>query len=532
MSVEALSIDKSNADLIVALESSPGTLPGSPVWVRYPIRSFSGSFGGTNELLAQRVISKRNRLKAGDIVGAAVDGSHDIYATPTVLDFLAPRILHTAGDAVPQGGGVFDSGLAVVSTGYDLGTAAAGAGFVDGHLVYAENFATAANNGLKEVTGTASDVVQASGLTAEASPPAGAIIRVVGIQFGTSELDVVKDVNQYPNLTIASGTLDWEDFPECAPGRWIKIGGSATADKFTAAANNGYARILSRTASVLTLDRAPGGADGETDMSDETGTSKTIKIWFASQYKDEQLDDAKYAKTTSRFVRRLGAANPTSGPTDIQAEELEACTWIGTTIGVTAQAEVTVSFNVIGTDFSSFTGISTDVDSADGATITDIPDSEFLTAGRYLTVSNLAAVADSSTGNAAPDLLTNKVTDWTIAIDNQGSVLTATGEDTGFDVSINEAAVTVGIEPYFTDIASKIGIGANTTYQLQLGWQRSFNGRTAGMLLDFPRGKLGQGQVTVPDQGALKQSLNLSCFDDTDHDMTMSINTFWYVENA
>ena len=58
--------------------------------------------------------------------------------------------------------------------------------FNAGDLILAENFTNAGNNGLKNITASASGTLTASGLVAEASPPSDAQITQVGFQFTTA----------------------------------------------------------------------------------------------------------------------------------------------------------------------------------------------------------------------------------------------------------------------------------------------------------------------------------------------------------
>jgi len=283
MATEVKSLPSTAAKLIAAREASIGALPGSPVFFNVPANSYS-DFGPTFELVSPRLVTQRRR-KAGDIVGETVQAGFETDFTPTVADQFWEAVFHSVFDRQPAKGTVFDTGLAVTATGYDIGTDADTAGWEAGHLLFAENFATSGNNGLKTVTGTSSNEVTVAGLSAEASPPDRAVVRAVGIQFGSGELDVDKTSGQYPKLVIASGSLAWTSFNLKAGSR-IKIGGTAAANRFVGAANNGWARVLSVSATDLELDRADGGADLTTDMSTETGTGLSIQIFISDRIVD------------------------------------------------------------------------------------------------------------------------------------------------------------------------------------------------------------------------------------------------------
>ncbi|HJZ22050.1 MAG TPA: phage tail tube protein, partial [Bradyrhizobium sp.] len=83
-----------------------------------------------------------------------------------------------------------------------------------------------------------------------------------------------------------------------AVGQWIKIGGTATTDRFAAAINT-RARIIAITATALTLDNLPVG------WTTDAGTGKTIKVWFGDRI-------INGVTTISQTIERgdLGQATP------------------------------------------------------------------------------------------------------------------------------------------------------------------------------------------------------------------------------
>jgi hypothetical protein len=63
-------------------------------------------------------------------------------------------------------------------------------------------------------------------------------------------------------------------------GQVIKIGGTLTAFRFNAAANNAFVRVIAITANALTLDNLPSG------WAVDAGAGKTIRIWAGDQIKN------------------------------------------------------------------------------------------------------------------------------------------------------------------------------------------------------------------------------------------------------
>ena len=530
MTTEVDSIKGVAAQLILADEATIGVLPGSPQYYGLDVNSF-GAFGSTQQLLSRRVLSQRRRRLRGDIVAKDVAADFQVDFTPTIANKLMPSLMQAEYFAQPQHGGVFATtpDLTVTSTGYDIGTGAAAAGYIASHLLFAEGFATAANNGLKTVTALSSDEVQVSGLTAEASPPDAAKITVVGIQFGTGELDVVKDAGNYPTLEIASGILDWTDY-QLRPGSRIKIGGTATGDRFNTAANNGHARVRSVSATTLVLDRAPGGADDDTDMSDETGTGKTIKIWLFDQVKDETLDSSLYARNTLFMERRLGEPNPVGAAGEIQAEDLFGMVDNTFAIQIGARDKSFIDLAFLGIDSIEHTGGSGDEIQTDGATILSLPESGFLNNSSHVRRA-LLTVVDEANGDGAPPPLFNYATQFEIAVSNNAAVLEAVGRATGFDVNTNDFVADVNITDWFTDITTKTTIAANTQCQLEFAWERVIGtSGTGAVVIDFPSGSLGNGAIEVTIDTAMRQTLTFEAAHSEVHDMTMSYNFGRYVE--
>lgn len=172
--------------------------------------------------------------------------------------------------------GTSDSVITDVTASSDTYTVAAGAAFVEGHLVRATGFTNAGNNGIfRAQSGSDDEAVVAPsspGLTDEAAPPAAARLKVVGFQGASGDLNATAD-------GISSSSLDFTTLG-LSVGQWVKIGGTATGDKFVTTALNGWARIAAIAANLLTLDNKP------SSWTTETGTGLTVKVWFGDQLKN------------------------------------------------------------------------------------------------------------------------------------------------------------------------------------------------------------------------------------------------------
>lgn len=191
--------------------------------------------------------------------------------------------------------GTSDSVVTQVTDSTDTYTVASGGTAVKaGHLVRATGFTNAANNQIfRAASSTGTTIVGSSlTLTDEAAPPAAARLKVVGFQGASGDITATAG-------GLGSTSLDFTTLG-LVVGQWIKIGGTATGDKFAAAACNDWARITAITATALTLDNKPSG------WTTDSGTGKTIKVWFGDVIKN---GTAKTALTIEKGF--LGQDTPT-----------------------------------------------------------------------------------------------------------------------------------------------------------------------------------------------------------------------------
>lgn len=171
--------------------------------------------------------------------------------------------------------GSADSVITAVATTNTEVTHLTGDAFVARHLVRFTGFGVANNNGVFVCTtgGTTSSRYVGSGITDEAAPPAAARMKVVGFMGASGDITATAS-------GLGSTSLDFTTLG-LVVGQWIKIGGTASSDKFAnVAANNGWARITAIAATALTLDNRPSG------WNTDDGASKTIKVWFGDRLRN------------------------------------------------------------------------------------------------------------------------------------------------------------------------------------------------------------------------------------------------------
>lgn len=303
-----------------------------------------------------------------------------------------------------------------------------GAAVKAGHLVRMTGFSNAANNGIFKVassTGT-TIVLGTTSLTDEAAPPAAARIKVVGFQGASGDVTAIAN-------GLGSTALDFTTLG-LAVGQWVKIGGTATGDKFATAACNDWARITAISATALTLDNLPAG------WATDSGTGKTIKVWFGDYIRNGVTQ-------TSLTIERgfMGQAVPTyiqqTGMVVGQA-----------TLNYTTEAIVNGSFNFMGLTGAQST---TSLDAS--------PDAETTNAIMAANV-NVGRIAESGSAVLSP----NYVRSATISLNNNLRQITAVGYVGAVDIGEGESAASGTLETYFGSNALLAKLLAGTVGSINL----------------------------------------------------------------
>jgi hypothetical protein len=268
--------------------------------------------------VARSPLSKNLQDEKGDIVGLSSMPSIVHDANKDLIDYFAEGIFRSAtkfsgGTGVGRwqvangAGGVSLPTVALTAVTATDYTVASGGALPANVLIFARGFANAANNGLKVVgAASTSTAIKTSGLVAEASPPAGAMVEVVGYQAASADFAI----NASQNLTSAANVFTTLGLNV---GQWIWIGGGTAAAPgslgFATAADRGFARITAIAAGTLSLDRR------SQTYSADTGTGKTIQIFFGPWLRNVAGDHADYKEPSYTLeLSEPGAA--AAGATD------------------------------------------------------------------------------------------------------------------------------------------------------------------------------------------------------------------------
>jgi hypothetical protein len=316
-------------NLNVAVETTLGTLPTTG-WLNVQPNSL-GDIGPSIGKIARTPISKNRQLQQPIVTDLDSAAPWQSDVTKDLIDAFLGGIFMSAVKHNGGTGTAYFRPTAVTATDY---TVASGGALAANILVYARGFSIAGNNGLKVLsaasTGTA---IKTAGLTAEAAPPANVTLEVAGVQGAAGDIGIDASGNLTSTANIFT-TLGLQ------VGQWIRLGDlpSGAAFAFANTAYVGFAKIKAIAAGLLTLERR-----SWTVGSADTGTGKTIRIFFGRWARNVAYDHADFLKTSYSFevtYPQLGA-----GPADeyeyVRGNMVDSWTW---NIPLTSKATAELGF--------------------------------------------------------------------------------------------------------------------------------------------------------------------------------------------
>lgn len=497
-------IDSNVTGLRYAEETSLGVLPGSPNWVPLEPNSYF-DFGAQLTLAARNPINPSRQRKKGVITDLDASGGFTTDMTQVNLQDLLQGYMFAS---------FREKGTEIV-TAVDLDLAnpdeyevASTTGFQVGDIIQGQNFTNSENNAINVVTAVVADtsVEVADGqLAAEVSPPSTARIVVVGHEHASATLDVVVS-GDLPVYSRASGSVDFTTFG-LIPGEWIYVGGDGATQDFANAANNGWKRIRSVTATTIEIDKS------NNTMVAETGTGLTIRMFFGRVLKNEL--GSSITRRSYQFERQLGAPDDAQ-PTQIQAEYLVGQVPSEFTLNVPTAERLTADLTFIGTD-------QTTVDGPTALKTGTRPN--IVEADAFNTSSDFSRIRLSQvvTGNEAPTALFAFAQELTITINNNLSPNKAVGTLGSFDVTAGTFEVGGSLTAYFADIAAVTAVRNNSNITLDLAVAKS----NAGFVLDLPLIALGDGRPNVEQDEPITLPLEMNAASAAIIDSNMDYTMMW-----
>lgn len=476
-------IDSNVTGLRYAEEESYKVLPTTPNWIPLEPNSYP-DFGGQITTVARNPINPSRQRKKGVVTDLDANAGLEQDITQTNLQDLLQGFFFADLRLKDEFGGAGE--ITGVTTGPNTYTAASGLdAFVAGDLVHVTGCTNASNNGLHRVTVAAAGVLTVAETLVPETPGATAKIVRVGVQAATGNIDV-NMAGSLPVLT--SSTLDFTTLG-LIPGEWIYVGGDAAGVKFGTAANNGFARIRSVAANVLTLDKT------ELTMVTEVNTTSTIQLFFGRVLKNET--GTNVVRRTYQFERTLGAPDDTA-PTDVQAEYITGCVASEMEVSIPTTNKATVSLAFIGASHEP-------VDATTGVKSGNRPDlteSDAFNTSSDVARIKLATVSDT---DAAPTALIAYVTELSLKVNNNVSPNKAVGVLGAFEVTAGTFEVSGSMTAYFAEVAAIEAVQSNADITLDMHLVKA----NAGITIDMPMLALGDGKANVEQDQAITLPLSM-----------------------
>jgi hypothetical protein len=346
-------------------------------------------------------------------------------------------------------------------------------GFKVGMLARSTGFGNAANNGIGRVSAASATQITTNIATAvEASPPAAAKLKAVGIEFGSG----------LAAITISAGiftlTATGVDFTAMGlnVGDWVYIGGDLTAQQFNS--GKGYARIRSIvSATILTFDKATW------TVTADAGAAKTVQMYFGDFIRNE--DNPALIKRRSYQLERQLGVNSDVGALQ-QAEYVEGAIPNELTLNVPQADKLNIDLSFIGLNT---TYRDSAVGPKSGTRVAALGESAFNTSSDIFRI----RMSTVDPANLSPTALVGYISELTLKINNNVSPSKAVGTLGAFDATAGTFEVGGDLTAYFTQIAAVNAVRANADVTIDAILARN----NVGMVFDVPLLGLGGGKLNV-----------------------------------
>jgi hypothetical protein len=502
-------IDSNVTGLAYSEEESIGVL-GTPDWRSLAPNSYT-DFGGEIVTVAPNPINPDRQREKGQTTDLNAGGAFNHDVTFYNLKHILQGLMFA--DEIPTGAQVVTA-VDVDTTNEDEYEVADTDGFVVGNLIKGVGFSNPENNALNVVAAVVADtsVEVEDGQLVDETPPAGAYIKVVGLQGEAGDLDV--DVSG-AYATIVSSSLDFEDFG-LIPGQLIWIGGDDAGTSFTNAVNNGLKRIRSIDTNALVLDKSAA------DMVTEANAAGTIQIFFGDTLKNEL--GANIVRRTYQLERTLGVPDDAE-PSEVQSELLTGQVFNQFVLNIPTAALLQSDLTFVGLDNLQRTGDTGPLQSS----VDDPESADVFNTSSDVTSIKMAIVSES---DEAPDALFAYLTDFTLTISNNATVNKAVGVLGGFEVTAGNFQVSGQATAYFGNVTAVQAVRNNSDVTLDMFLAKE----NRGIGIDIPLISLGDGRLNVEVDSPITLPLAIDAARGrkvaTALDHTIMFNFFHYLPDA
>tara|TARA_R110000803_G_scaffold20201_5_gene52229 strand:- start:9428 stop:11002 length:1575 start_codon:yes stop_codon:yes gene_type:complete len=303
-----------NVGLQYAVETSIGTLPGSPEWHTLEPNSL-GTYGADITTTERRPIAAQRGRKKGAVVDLASAAEFDADLTMDAFTdfaegFVFSEYANVEFDLKSTGGVVPPPVASSTTWTVESVTALLGGKLMDpvtgtAPLLFAKGYTNAANNGLHALSTDAAstDVILTTGSTLVTETPAvNASLQVAGVRSAIADLALTVS-GSTATLVSAADIADWSVIGLFV-GQYIHIGSPTTAGVVqngmgTGTDIYGYARITSISSATLNLDKL--SSTLATDAANSTLTDVMFGRFLRNVEISADSDDNRYLERTYQF---------------------------------------------------------------------------------------------------------------------------------------------------------------------------------------------------------------------------------------
>lgn len=516
----SVKIDSNLTGLRYAQELSLGVLDPTPAnqrWVELEPNSYS-DFGGNLTTIARNPINPGRQRKKGVPVNVEASASWDTDLTQENHQDILQGFFY----ANLRNKQTFTGTQTVATSDDSYGATGIHTGYFAGDLIFASGYTNSANNGLKNVaTATGNKVTVSQNLVDETSPATAKIV-AVGFQFGSGEVEIVNSGSAYPYLERTGGTKDLTELG-LIPGEWVFIGGDSAATQFATAANNGFARVRSVSATRITFDKT------SALMVTDAGAAKTIQVFKGRVLKNEI--GTSIVRRSYTLERTLGISDPAQ-PTREQAEYVRGAVPNEFAFNYSAADKLTCDLSFIGLRPDAINEVVSGADTL-LSKISGVVRVPVVEADMFNTSSDISRVSlrPASTTSAFTTPLFTYSEEISVTINNNNSPNNAIGVFGAFEVTAGTFEVGGEITAYFGDVASVQAVQNNADITLDIIQVKN----NSGIAIDVPLISLGGGLLEVEQDQPIKIPLESNAATaakiDTNLNHTLLMVFFDYLPN-
>tara|TARA_R110000744_G_scaffold380215_1_gene500239 strand:- start:36079 stop:37599 length:1521 start_codon:yes stop_codon:yes gene_type:complete len=494
-----------NLAMAVAIETSIGVLPATPLWVKLEPNSI-GAYGATITTVPRNPISNTRQQRKGSVtdLDSSVEWEGDM-TKDHVLGFaegfiFGQRQNSTVMERV-QAGSDYEDLAAVNATNAYSHTALSAALVVD-TLVFVRGMTTAANNGLKEVAAASTTILTiVEGAAPTDETPAnstGARMDVCGHRLADATWDDTAKA-------VGSSAKDLTTFG-LSVGQSLRVGSDANA----LTGGQLVGRIISITAALITLDKVQ-NLGVSTLNGGGNVTADACDLLYGQFVKNVAVSSSDFLQRSFGFELAYDDLQNPAGTGDEYEYALgNLCNEL--TINMPGQDKATLSFGFIGTTTEDITE-TRKTNSAEA--VEPLQTAAFNTAASFARL-NMTDTSEVSLGACFKSL--------TIVLGNEVSPEKCLGTLGAFAMNTGNFKVSLDAELLFTDSDLAQAVKDNQTITMDFLLEND----DGAVALDIPSMTLGGGTKNYPVNESIKISVTGEAFGDTTLDTSIGFTEYPY----